>query len=182
LGFSNREQGTPGFRRVGARWSRERTAWCDSVPPSRRALIHKGNPTISWHVGVTGLYGLHWTPFQALRACWHACLTCQPNVPVFHPITEGRFHHSRTSRGSPDRPCHAMQTQQRHSFDVTNRRKSATKRAPAKICDDEQTCAARSACNLAASESGPRRCCSTDVAAPQPRTSPASHVEDTSWG
>jgi len=41
-----------------------------------------GKAAISWHVGVIGLHGLHWTPFQALRACWHACPSCQSNVPM----------------------------------------------------------------------------------------------------
>jgi len=62
---------------------------------------HKENPAISWQDGVIGLHGLHWTPFQALRACWHACPTSQSTVPKFHPITTRRFHHSRTSKHSP---------------------------------------------------------------------------------
>jgi len=67
---------------------------------------HEGNSAISWHVGVIGLHGLHWTPFQALRACWHACPTCQSTVPKFHPITTRRFDHSRTSKHSPGRATH----------------------------------------------------------------------------
>ena len=156
----------------------------DETPPRRNGCmpLHKGNPAISWHVGVVGLHGLHWTPFQALRACWHACPTCQSIVPVCYPITERRFHHSRTSRGSPQRPRKATEACKRHSFEVTRTWKPVTMRTTVTSSDDQHTCTARPACISAANESAPNKWSSADVATPEPQTSCYDNNEDITWG
>jgi len=96
-------------------------------------------------------------------ACWHACPTCQSIVPKFHPITEGRFHHSKTPEHSPERPFPAPRLRTRHTLEVTRLRKSVTMGTRRTSCDDEPTCAARTACISVEDESGTNRCSSKDV-------------------
>jgi len=58
--------------------------WLGFTPIDRMTsvLCGIGRAAISWQVGVTGLHRLDQTPFQSLRACWHACQSGQSNVPM----------------------------------------------------------------------------------------------------